>query len=319
MDKEMMKMRREVPVILFVYNRAEHTRRVLEYLNRNMGIEETTLYIFSDGPKEGEEDKVAKVRSVVDSFCESNNFKTVEVSKSEKNKGLANSVISGVSSVMDKYGRVVVLEDDLLASKDFYMYMVDALDYYEEESRVWSIAGYSPRMKRLEKTEHEVYVCPRVGSWGWATWKNRWETVDWNVSDYDSFKSDKQLRSMFEKRSPGLANMLDYQMQGIIDSWAIRWGYQQFKSQTYTINPVRSKIKNIGNDATGTHGETDDKWDTELEETVRATRFEPFSIDKRAFKEYNWYFTNPMWRRIYRRLRILYGKLCAMGGEKNEK
>ena len=302
----MNEKQKNVPIILFVYNRAEHTKMVLKYLDKNIGIADTALYIFSDGAKTGEEQNVANVRAMLQEFLKNNHFGMVEIKESPMNKGLAKSVISGVSSVLQEYDSVIVLEDDLLASVDFYQYMVDALGYYEEDRRVWSIAGYSPRMKQLEKTSHEVYASPRAGSWGWATWKDRWQTIDWEVSDYEKFKNNQELRKAFDKRSPGMAHMLDLQMAGSIDSWAIRWCYQQHKSGTYTINPVRSKIKNIGNDGTGTHNETDDKWDIILDNEFKKTKFEPMVIDKKVFEEYNRYFKNPLWRRIYKRLlRIL--------------
>ena len=299
----MEKMIREVPVVLFVYNREEHVKRTLEYLNRNTGVEDTVLFIFSDGPKKGEEQRIMNVRNTLYSFTKDNCFKKVYLEESKINRGLAGSVIQGVTNVFEKYDEVIVIEDDLLTTVDFYQYMKDALGYYKEDKRVWSITGYSPRMKRLEKTSHQVYTSPRAGSWGWGTWKDRWETIDWDVSDYDGFKNDEKQRRQFDRRSPGMTHMLDLQMQGKIDSWAIRWCYQQHKNDMYTINPVKSKIMNIGNDGTGTHNETDNKWNIEFENTNEKTVFEPMKIDKRIFREYNKYFTNPMWRRIYKRIK----------------
>jgi len=299
----MMKRQLKVPIILFVYNRAEHVSEVLKYLNDNEGIEETILYVFSDGAKPGEESKVENVRAVLKSFQNESNFAQVQIVESEVNKGLANSVISGVTQILNQYDRVIVLEDDLLTSKDFYCYMKSALEYYEQDRRVWSITAYSPRMKRLERTMHDVYTSPRAGSWGWGTWKSRWDTIDWSVSDYEEFKNSTIQRKAFDKRSPGMSHMLDLQMEGKIDSWAIRWCYQQHKNGMYTINPVHSKIMNIGNDGSGTHNETDNKWSVRFDEDTTLIKFEPMKIDKRVFREYNKYFQNPMWRRIYKRIR----------------
>lgn len=299
-------MKKDVPIILFVYNRVEHTKKTLDYLNNNKGIDNTTLYIFSDGPQMGEEKKIENVRRVLLDFKNNSCFKSVYIEESVTNKGLANSVIYGVTNVFKEYDKVIVLEDDLLTSTDFYQYMTEALDYYQKDKKVWSVTGYSPRMKHLEKTSHQVYTSPRAGSWGWGTWKDRWETIDWNVSDYDYFKNDKIQRKMFDKRSPGMAHMLDLQMNGEIDSWAIRWCYQQHKNDMYTINPVKSKIKNIGNDGSGTHNETDNKWDIAFDDSNEKTIFEPMKINRRIFKEYNKYFTNPLWRRVFKRVQIIF-------------
>ena len=302
-------MKKDVPIVLFVYNRPEHTKKTLDYLNHNRGIDNTVLYIFSDGAKKGEEQKIENVRRILREFLNKSHFKNLYIEESTTNKGLANSVISGVTNIFNQYDKVIVLEDDLLTATDFYQYMRDALAYYQEDNRVWSITGYSPRMKRLEKTSHKVYTSPRAGSWGWGTWKDRWETIDWDVSDYDSFKNDEVQRRLFDKRSPGMAHMLDLQMEGKIDSWAIRWCYQQHKNGMYTINPVKSKIMNIGNDGTGTHNETDNKWNISFDNTNEKTVFEPVKIDKRVFKEYNKYFTNPLWRRIYKRIKRMINSL----------
>ncbi len=297
----------KAPVILFVYNRADHTKQTLEALNRNIDVSEYNLFIFSDGPKPGAEDDVAGVRKVLSEFEEHNDFQKVTIFESEKNNGLANSVIEGVSKLIAEYEKVIVLEDDLITSQDFLRYMSDALAFYEKNAEIWSIAGYSPVMKRVvKKYPHDIYMCLRAGSWGWATWKDRWEKVDWTVSDYLDFSQDKGLRRAFDKRGPGMSKMLEMQMNGLIDSWAIRWCYQQFKDNALTVNPCKSKVKNIGVDGSGTHRQIfSRKWNVELENSILPVRFENLNEEKWITREYNRYFFNPMpdgVKRILKRL-----------------
>ena len=110
-------------------------------------------------------------------------FKTVTIVESDANKGLAKSIIEGVSQIIEKTGKVIVLEDDCVSSKDFLNYMNSALDYYEENDKVWSIGGYSVNLDFPNDYEYDTYVMGRTCSYAWGTWKNRWNLVDWNVSD----------------------------------------------------------------------------------------------------------------------------------------
>lgn len=296
------------PVLLFTYNRPEHTRRTLQHLNANNLCNQTKLFIFSDGPKTDGDEQVTSVREIIRQFEKNNNFEAVEIFESERNRGLANSIISGVAKVIHEYGRVIVLEDDLLSTPDFIEYMNRALDFYAENKAIWSIAGYSPILKSVKRYPHDVYMCARAGSWGWGTWQDRWDMVDWQVSDYQQFREDREARRRFEKRSPGLVKMLDMQMNGELDSWAIRWCYQQFKEQMYTVNPCYSKIQNIGLDGSGTHCGKTNKWSVELQGTKEVV-FENLKINKKIMREYNHYYIRTFKQRVRNRIVRMLGRM----------
>ena len=180
-------------------------------------------------------------------------FKSVHIIEAEKNKGLAKSVITGVTEIINEKGKVIVVEDDLITSPQFLTFMNDALDFYEDEKKIWSISGYQFPFELPETYTKSVYVAYRSSSWGWATWKDRWETIDWEVKDYSSYKYNPLRIAKFCKGGTDLDKMLRYQMQGKIDSWAIRWCYNQCKQDKYTIYPVKSLVNNIGTDGRGTH------------------------------------------------------------------
>jgi hypothetical protein len=158
---------------------------------------------------------------------------------------LANSIIEGVSEILKIHETVIVLEDDLVSSSNFLSYMNQALHFYKNEDKVFSIAGYSLPIHN-DESELDVYFTSRSSSWGWATWKNRWVTIDWEVKDYPTFKKSNLLRRDFNKMGSDLSQMLDRQMQGKINSWAIRWCYHQFKSGLLSVHPFVSKIENFG-------------------------------------------------------------------------
>jgi len=250
------------PVVLFTFNRLDHTVKTIEALKKNNLAQESRLYIFSDGPRDNQEKfKVDEVRKYLNNI---NGFKSITIIESLVNKGLAQSVITGVTDIIDKYGKVIVLEDDLITSNFFLEYMNKALNLYEFRRDIWSISGYTPDILFSKEFKDEVYLIMRGASWGWATWKNRWELNDWDVTDYKEFKYNKKEVENFNLAGSDMAPMLSDQMEGRINSWAIRWGYNQFKFNMWTVYPIKSFVKNIGTDLSGTHSNSTKKFDVTL-------------------------------------------------------
>lgn len=242
------------PIVLFVYKRAEHTRKCLEALNHNEGIENTDLIIYSDGPREEKDDiSVKEVREYIKMFAQVSSFRHVEIVESPVNKGLARSIISGVSNVMNQYGKAIVVEDDLVTSTDFWRFMDGALQYYENYPQIGSVSGCTYPIKYLEDYKKDIYVIRKGECWGWATWKERWDEVDWDVCDFTEYKKNRKLRKQFNSLECGLDHMLISQMTGKIDSWAVRWCYHLFKRKLLTVYPAVSRTYNIGMDGTGEH------------------------------------------------------------------
>jgi hypothetical protein len=258
------------PICFFTYNRLEETKKTIEALRNNYLAKESQLYIFSDGAKsDTAKEKVDKVRAYLKTI---KGFGSVQVFESPINKGLANSIIEGVTQVVNQYGKVIVLEDDLITSPNFLNYMNQALDFYNDISKVFSITGYSIQIK----TNHpitDVYYTSRASSWGWATWSDRWQAIDWEASDYLAFKKNKELRRNFNKMGSDMTQMLDRQMQGKLDSWAIRWCYHQYKYNLFSVHPLVSKINNIGfnsPDATNT-SEKFNRYKTKLDQSNKTS------------------------------------------------
>lgn len=239
------------PVIIFCYNRLDNLKRTVGSLQRNTQAPLTELYIFSDGPsKEADKDQVAAIREYIPTI---NGFKELNIVNSPENKGLAKSIIEGVTEVLKKHETVIVLEDDLLTSTNFLSYMNASLQFYKDNKKILSISGYSFDITFPQVYVYDNYFTKRSSSWGWGTWRNRWNTVDWEVKDYNDFAHDPAARKRFNLMGSDMAGMLDKQMKGKISSWAIRWCYHQFKTDTYTAFPSLSKVQNIGFGATATH------------------------------------------------------------------
>ena len=239
------------PIAFFVYNRPEHTRRALEALRESDGFDESSLYVFSDGPKSAADvEKVRRLRQTVHDIA----GKHANIVEVECNQGLACSIIKGVSSLCDEYGRVIVIEDDLLVAPDFLDYMNAALQKYESEDSVMQISGYMFPVPEFSGRMEALFL-PFSTSWGWATWKRAWDYFDPEANGWNRMVDDHALRSRFN-----LGGAFDYfamlkrQMQGKSDSWAIRWYWSVFKRNGLVLFPPSSLVKNIGFDGSGTHG-----------------------------------------------------------------
>jgi hypothetical protein len=250
------------PIVLFVYNRPEHTRKIVEYLSKNRLAESSDLFIFSDGPKtENDKNKVSEVREFIRSI---NGFKEIKIIERKKNLGLANSVIQGANEILESYNKIIILEDDIVTAIDFLKYMNDALTFYENEEYVFSISGYTYPIRLPEYYNQDVFLAYRSSSWGWATWKDRWEKTDWRLKDIESFFRNKFEQKKFNQGGEDLTPMLHNQLKGNIDSWGIRWAYAQFLNNSYCLYPRVSLTKNIGMDWSGTHSSGSKKYDVEL-------------------------------------------------------
>lgn len=239
------------PIALFAYNRPEHTRETVVALRQNDLAAKSDLFIFSDGPKNDvASPAVQQVRRYIRSL---NGFRSVTIIERERNLGLANSVISGVTQVCQDHGRVIVLEDDLVTTRDFLTFLNRALVRYKSEPRVLSISGFNFALTPPEGYGYDAFYSYRSSSWGWGTWNDRWKRVDWNVSDYADFCGDKNQQRLFKRGGDDLMRMLTMQMSGEIDSWAVRWSYAHFKSNGVAVLPTASKVYNIGLDGSGAH------------------------------------------------------------------
>lgn len=232
------------PIVIFTYKRLDTLKLTVEALSANSLAAESNLIIYSDGAKFSIDAAViAEVRAYIKNIS---GFKSITIYESPTNKGLANSIIEGVTDVINQYGKVIILEDDIVVSENFLAYMNQALDYYKINKKIFSVSGYTIPVRASIDYKFDVYCFLRASSWGWATWIDRWQDIDWQVKDYSDFRKNKKANSEFDQGGKDLSGMLKRQMNGEINSWAIRWCYHQFKAKTLTVYPVISKVQNIG-------------------------------------------------------------------------
>lgn len=253
------------PVILFAFNRLEPLKACVDSLLHNPEAAETDLIVFVDGPRvnrEGEAKKVETVRQFANSIT---GFSKVETHFSDSNKGLANSIIGGVTAVIEKYGLAIVLEDDLYVAPSFLSYMNTMLTAYASNEKIMQISGYSSKIRNYRHYNADFYLSGRAHSWSWATWKDRWASVDWEVSDFDKLASSKEAQRAFCKYGSDLFGMLRGWKFGRNNSWYIRFDYSMHKQGKYCISPMRSLVRNDGFGPEATHTSVYDRYKIDLD------------------------------------------------------
>lgn len=238
------------PLALFVYNRPEHTRQTVEALQANDLASETPLYVFSDAPlDDGEREQVQRVRDYLEGV---KGFASVTIIRRNRNLGLAGSIIDGVSTLCDRYGRVIVLEDDLLTSRHFLTFMNEGLDVWVSNSKVQSICGYMYPVELAPDSPSFFLGAPHC--WGWATWSDRWKSFEPNGAVLLEQIESRGQRRAFDSNGPhSYIKMLRDQIAGRNQSWFIRWQAVGFLQQKLSLYPSRSLVRNIGIDGSGVH------------------------------------------------------------------
>lgn len=239
------------PIIIFAFNRPDALRATLEALGKCPESKDSEAYIFVDGPRISsltDEVLVAKTRQIA-AGCSL--FRNVRTFFSDTNKGLGNSIIHGVTRILKLYKFAIVLEDDLIVMPNFLAFMNQALETYSSDKSVFSICGYSNKVRIPDDYKYDAYFCTRSSSWGWATWKDRWESVDWSFKKWEEWRN---LKKSFNKwGGSDCFSMLKNCKDGKNQSWAIRFCFNQFLQNKLSLFPTKSLVINDGFDGNGTN------------------------------------------------------------------
>lgn len=276
-------------IAIFAFNRPDLLQRTLTALAANELVDKASLTIFCDGPRH-EKDEPG-TRAVRELAKKARGFATVEVVERPKNMGCAASIIDGLTEMFRLHERLIVIEDDIVTSSYTLRFLSEGLARYADNEKVFNIAAWSPphiARNIPANYPYDVYAIPRFNCWGWASWRDRFQDIDWDVQDYQIFKNSPQLRKAFNAGGDDLSSMLDDQMQGKIDTWDIRADYARFKKNMLGINPVRSYALNIGM-GSGTHTTTATTyWDSDISLAVEHPRFiNDVTVDIRIHKIYH--------------------------------
>jgi len=304
------------PIVLFVYNRPWHTSQTLHALMQNKLAEQSILYIYCDGAKQdASEASLQDLEAVRKIVKEQKWCKEVFIIEADQNKGLAASIKNGVTEVISKYGQVIVMEDDLITSPAFLTYMNKALSYYINRKSVFSISGYNLPTNIMQippDYEYDVYVSLRNGSWGWASWEDRWSQIDWDVQHYPTIFTDKNLQESFNRGGDDVFEMLQQQQSGKLNIWSIQFTVAHFVNHAVSIVPTVSYVDNLGLDGTGENCSINPTYRNNTLCTNEDIKFiDILYEDKRiinAFYSANCNVKRPLWQKIINRLSRMVGK-----------
>ncbi len=275
------------PIVMFVYNRADHFKKTFEALSRCREAKDSHLYIYSDGAKnEMNQKQVDEVRREISGIKDSDLFKSITVIESPQNRGLATSVITGVSEVIEKFGKVIVVEDDCMASPFFLKFMNGALNFYENDKKVGAVSGYCPQLSLLSDYSKDVFFTYRSCSCSWATWKDRFENVDWELKRIDDFYRSPVLIRKLNANGNDRFIRLYRQTKGNGSSWSVRFGAHLVRNNQLTVYPRYSYIQNIGCDASGVHSQNEDaeKMNVDLTCAIQNPQFTSVVLDEKLDK-----------------------------------
>lgn len=252
-------MKELAPIVLFTYNRLNHTMQTLQALSNNALSKQSKLIIYSDGAKENatKEDikKIDGVREYLNLLVRQNKilsrFRDIEIVCRERNFGLADSIIDGVTSAMKQYKRAIILEDDIIVSPIFLQFMNETLNFYENKNKVWSISAWSPPIDNSGLSSCYFFRVPHC--WGWASWADRWEyykrDVEWALQSF----TNEDIKYINLEDAANYWEQLLLNKSGKIKTWAIFHYLISYKHKALSLLPSHSLVKQIGFDSSGTH------------------------------------------------------------------
>lgn len=290
------------PILLFTYNRLQHTQRCLEALLKNTLAADSELFVYADAAKdEAGKEAVEEVRRYIHSL---QGFRTITIIERDENWGLARNIIDGVTTQIKKYGKVIVLEDDLVVAPYFLQFMNDALEIYKDEPKVGHIQACDFTQ---DASLPDTFLIKWTGSWGWATWERAWENFNPNGEELLHELEARKLTYTFDFNGKyGFTRMLRRQIAGKNNSWAIRWNASLFIKDILSLNVGRSLVQNEGFDGSGTNCGGGGLYASNLHlAPLPVQKISPIVENQEARQAFVRYYarTNSFWAKAIRRIR----------------
>ena len=301
------------PIGISVYSRLSHLRETIEALRRNELADQSELYIFSDAPQPGDEQKVQEVREYIRTI---EGFRRLHLVEQEENDRIRTSR-GGLQYLLEQFGRAVFLEEDVVTAPHFLRFINDGLEFYRDDPSIVAVCGYSPPIAMPQDYRFDTYLSPRFSAWGFGMWRDRFEKMNRYVEDYEEFASDRKLIREFCKGGTDLLHMLRSEVTGRIDALDVKVFYHQFRLGMYSVHPTVSLTRNIGFDGTGLHCGESDRFEVDLYEGDGEIRFSGDTVPDERIVKALWRFRSGSAmqrlarkaRRGYRRLRRVYRRV----------
>ena len=236
-------MKLRTPVMVVAFNRPAMLKETLSNLSRCENLGDREIHLYVDGPRNVADE--SKIRAVVDVAMKWGRDLRIKIRNA--NLGGVPNMIAAVSEMLEQYGRVIIIEDDILVSQSFLTFMDDALSRYENNPKIWAINGYvDPKMTMPRQYKKDYFLAPRHSAWGWGTWKDRWAAVDFEIKDWTTMRSDESLVRELNVAGGDIVKMLDAEVAGELNAWDVQCTYYMRKNGLYTLRPRLTLTKNNG-------------------------------------------------------------------------
>jgi hypothetical protein len=258
------------PIGLSVYSRLAHIKKTVCALKRNELASESTLFVFSDAPQKGDEERVVAVRKYLRTIS---GFKQIHLLERETNSRIENNR-QGIQRLLTEYGKMIFLEEDIVTAPKFIEFMNQALDFYQADQRILAITGYSPPFTLPASYKKDIYLSLRFSAWGFGIWKERYDKIKMKIEDYEEFLKDKAAVKRFRVGGEDLLHLLKREAEGQIDALDIKINYHQSQQNLYTVAPSVSLVQNIGHDGTGVYCINTRSFDVTLDTSARPLKLE---------------------------------------------
>lgn len=241
------------PIVIFSYNRVAKIKKLINSLKKNKEFKNSKIYIFQDNYKKKDEKKNIRKIMKVKKYLSNLKYENINVSFRKTNYGLAKNITSGVSKIFKRYEKIIVLEDDLLVSKNFLKFMNDALNFYQNKKKIWHISGWSYDISEINNLNFDNYFLSFPSSWGWATWKNRWKYFNKNPANIIKKENIKSINRFNLDNSYNFFSQIERNFLKEINTWAVFWYYNMFKKKKLCVYPKNNLIINTGFDKNATN------------------------------------------------------------------
>ncbi len=288
-------MKNLAPIGISTYSRINHLKQTIEALQKNTLAKQSELYIFSDAPKDGDEETVGRVREFIHTV---DGFKKVHIIERETNGRVANNR-GGIKWLLDKYGKMIFMEDDIVTAPGFLQFINDGLDFYKDDEKILSIGGHTPNLTLLKIMSKDYYITKRFHGWGFGIWESQYKQMEY-LPDWKTISKDKILKKQLNEVGNDLWNMVENESLGTVDAADIKFCYLSAKKDLYNILPTQTLVRNIGLDGSGVHcGDDDIHKDDVLSNKVNFTFSEDYGLDDAITKEYKNFYDKPL---LYKRV-----------------
>lgn len=292
------------PIGVSTYSRINHLKQTIAALQKNTLAKESEIYIFSDAPKKGDEEIVAKVREYIHTI---DGFKKVYIVERDTNSRTINNR-SGIRELLDKYGRMIFLEEDVVTAAGFLQFMNDALSFYKNDSNILSVSGHTPNLRYFKNSLSEVYLSKRFHGWGVGFWYIKYNLIK-DLPPWSEIKRDKQTIQNLKIMGCDMLSMVKNEADHRIDALDIKACYLCAKHGYTNLLPTKTLVKNIGMDNSGVHCSDHDLFfNDSLCNKILFNMIEDLKIDNDALIEYKRYFSKkrPFLERLQKKIEHIW-------------